>query len=176
MLDAGPDTIDSLTLISRNHGLFLNMSEIFKIVLTSSFTIVGGVIIFVMGQIISKFLIEPIHEQRKTIGEIADSLIFYANVYGNPGLGPKEKMDEAYQRLRELATLLQSKTHLIPFYSFFSSCGMVQKPSDIQEASSQLIGLSNSVYQPPDDPVGTALSNAGRADKIKRLLNLGLVD
>lgn len=56
------------------------MSEIYKIVLTSSLTILGGVITFVAGQIVIKFLIEPIHNYMKLVSEIADTLILYANV------------------------------------------------------------------------------------------------
>src|SRR5687768_13838110 len=55
------------------------MSEELKIILTSSFTILGGIIIFVVGQVVAKFIIEPLYEQSKLIGEIANSLIYYAN-------------------------------------------------------------------------------------------------
>ncbi|MFN6188908.1 MAG: hypothetical protein ACK460_22975, partial [Microcystis sp.] len=71
------------------------MSELFKIILTSSLTVIGGIIVLVVGQIITKFFIEPIHEQAKAIGEIAYSLTMYSNVYGNPGILKREKMDEA---------------------------------------------------------------------------------
>jgi hypothetical protein len=56
------------------------MSELFKIILTSSLTIFGGILVFVIGQVVVKFIIEPLHEQAKLIGEIANSLIFFANV------------------------------------------------------------------------------------------------
>lgn len=60
------------------------MSELFKIILTSSLTILGGILVFVIGQVVVKFILEPLHEQAKLIGEIANSLIFFANV--GPGL------------------------------------------------------------------------------------------
>lgn len=144
------------------------MSEIFKIFLTSALTIVGGVIVYALSQIILKFIIEPIHGQKKIIGEIADALIFYGNIYCNPGIGPKEKIDEASEKLRQLATLLQSRTHLIPCYGFFEKIRIVNKTSAIKEASRNLIGLSNSVYKPP---VG-GWSPLEYAREIKKLLNL----
>ena len=52
------------------------MSEALKI----AFTALGAVIVFVIGEIVVKFLIEPIQEQKKLIGEIAGSIIFYSNV------------------------------------------------------------------------------------------------
>jgi hypothetical protein len=60
------------------------MSEIYKIILTSSLTVFGGVLTFVAGQVVIKFLIEPIHNYMKLVSEIADTLILYANV--GPGL------------------------------------------------------------------------------------------
>ena len=46
------------------------MGDLEKILLTSASTILGGVIVFVIGQLVSKFLIEPIHELRKAVGEV----------------------------------------------------------------------------------------------------------
>ena len=147
------------------------MSELEKIFLTSALTIFGSITVYVIGQIISKFVIEPIHEQKKLIGEIADSLIFYAYVYANPGLAERNLMDEASNKFRQQATLLQSKTHLIPLYSFFSCLGVVVNRSNIEKAASNLIGLSNSVYRVSsiDDIAGR---NLDRADEIKTLLRL----
>lgn len=44
------------------------MDDLTKILLTSSLTVLGGVLVFVTGQLIVKFLIEPIHELKKIIG------------------------------------------------------------------------------------------------------------
>ena len=60
------------------------MSELMKIVLTSAFTVFGGILVIVFGQVATKFFVEPIHEQSRAISEIIDSLIFYANLYINP--------------------------------------------------------------------------------------------
>lgn len=121
------------------------MTEIFKIILTSCLTILGGVIVYTLGQIISKFIIEPIHEQKKIISEINDTLIFYANkfyIY-------KEKNEEAEEivnKIRSLSTKLKSKTKLIPYYHCLEKYNFVLKNKSINDACSALIGLSNSVY------------------------------
>ena len=52
-----------------------------------------AVVVFVAGQFVVKFVIEPVHEQSKVIGEIAYALVFYANIYSSPGQGLKEEMD-----------------------------------------------------------------------------------
>lgn len=145
------------------------MSDIFKIVLTSSFTIVGGVIIYIFGQIFSKFFIDPMAEQRKTIGEIADALIYYANIYSNPSSNNSERRNTAHLKLRELATLLRSKTHLIPKYKFFEKWGLVIKVESIREASNNLIGLSNSVVM-----LSTGSENYELSKNIKVHLKISL--
>ncbi len=149
------------------------MSEPYQIILTSSLTIIGGIIIYVGGQIISKFFIEPIHEQKKIIGEIDDALGFYAHIYCNPGIPPKEKIDEASNRFRQLATLLRSKAYLIPWYNLFAKIRIVLKSDSIKDASGELIGLSNSMHRESIEGLGSlGILNSDRADKIRKLLKL----
>src|SRR2546427_7979563 len=56
------------------------MSELLTFVLT----VMGGVSVLVIGQIIVRFFIEPVHELRKTIGDVGDVLIYYAHLYMRP--------------------------------------------------------------------------------------------
>jgi hypothetical protein len=145
------------------------MSELLKITLTA----VGGVTVFVIGQLVAKFLIELIHEQRKLIGEIAATIIFYSNVgagveqhyfdqikaidksedpqkeilierYKNILTSHWARSDEAATTLRRQATELLGKTHAIPFYGLLSRLRQVLKLENITAASSELIGMSNS--------------------------------
>lgn len=143
------------------------MSQLTQIIFTSALTVLGGVLIYVIGQIISKFFIERIYNQADIISEINDSLIFFANIYSNPGFSAKDKANEASKRLRQLATLLRSKTYMIPWYGFFEKIKIVPKLSDINEASGNLIGLSNSLYRESDRP-----ANNRRVDEIRKSLKL----
>jgi len=150
------------------------MSELFKIILTSSLTVFSGISVFVAGQIIVKFLIEPFYDYRRLVGEIADSLILYANV--GPGLhdlylsqleeaeekveNPRrgiieerlkeiikndyKRIDESKQILRQQASRLMGTTNAIPMYSLWSVFRIVPSRKDIIKASTDLIGLSNS--------------------------------
>ncbi|RLI83991.1 hypothetical protein DRP07_02495 [Archaeoglobales archaeon] len=142
------------------------MSEEFKIVLTSALTILGGIFVYTTGQIISKFFIEPIHDQSRCIGDISDSLIFYANQFSNPGVGKPEKMDETQKVLRQRASQLTSKTHVINCYKLFELLGIVPKRSAVIEASRSLIKLSNSVHE------GDGAKNDELREKIENLLNI----
>ena len=129
------------------------MSEEFRIVLTACLTafgtVVSGAVIFVFGQLVGKFFIEPIHEQSKLIGEIANSLIIYADLYANPGTGRPEAMDEAATVFRQQASQLRVTSRSIPWYGLWVFLRFVPKRVNIIEASRNLIGLSNSIHQAP---------------------------
>ena len=142
------------------------MTELQKIILTSCFTIFGGVVVIVGGQIITKFFVEPIHDQFRLIGEIADSLIFYANLYMNPGSGKPEKMDEAAQKLRQQSSQLRARTYAIRWYELWEFVGLVLKRTDVMEASRNLMGLSQFVHQ------GDALENEERRWEIEKRLGI----
>jgi len=49
------------------------------------FTIFTGVSVYVIGQAFVKLIIEPVHNYKKVISDIAHALIEYAEVYSNPG-------------------------------------------------------------------------------------------
>ncbi len=136
-------------------------------ILTSVLTIFGGVLIFVTGQIFLKFFIEPVHQLRAYIGRITDSLIFYANVYGNPGSLSIEEAKKASDDLRKLASELMSKTAVIPCYGFWSFLRVVPRFSDIRDTHRNLIGLSNGVFN-----TGNSGDNAKCVEEIKAALSL----
>ncbi|MCX6705136.1 MAG: hypothetical protein NT162_02250 [Candidatus Woesebacteria bacterium] len=125
-----------------------------------------GFVVYVIGQVLTKFIIEPIQDQRRIIGEIADALIFYANKYRNlwgygtldlweseevkkekkeKYLTEKEKMDKISDTIRRLGSLLIAKTHMISFYKFWSILHIVKPMKNIITAKKALIGLSNQV-------------------------------
>jgi hypothetical protein len=143
------------------------MTELEKIILTSCLTIFGGVVVIVGGQIITKFFIEPIHDQFRLIGEIDDSLIFYANLLINPGSGKPEKMEEASQKLRQQSSQLRARTNAIRWYELWEFIGLVLKHTDVIKASRNLMALSQFVHH------GNALENEERLKEIKKRLKIG---
>ncbi len=149
------------------------MNEVYKIFLTSALTIIGGVIIYSLSQIISKFLIEPINKQAETIGDISDALVYYAREYSSPGRLRREMLDEAHDRLRKLASLLTARTYMIVWYSFFQKIGFVRDLKSVETASRKLIGLSNSVYGGVGD---NGIDNTNKANEIRQLLNIPTID
>ena len=94
------------------------MSDLEKILWTSASTILGGVIVFVTGQLLSKFLIEPIQELKKAIGEVRFNLAYYAPIIHTPISRDKERSDKAYDALMRNSCDLLTKADVIPFYRF----------------------------------------------------------
>ncbi|MFA6422301.1 MAG: hypothetical protein WCV92_02810 [Candidatus Buchananbacteria bacterium] len=139
--------------------------------MTIFLTIISGVLIFVIGQVIQKFIIEPIYQQKQVIGNIADSLIFYANIYSNPIKSKDKRYENASKKLRELSTQLTSKTYLIPFYNSLSKLKIVKNKNVIKEVHKKLLLLSNRLYTIDGIP-SPGLNNADEADKIALLLNI----
>ena len=131
------------------------MSEWIKIILTSTFTVLGGIIVFVFGQVASKLFIEQIHEQSKAISEIIDSLIFFAPLYSNPDNrnppAAEKERDEASKTLRRHASQLSSKTYAIVWYRLWEALRVVPKRSGVTASCKGLIGLSNNVFSGTSD-------------------------
>lgn len=142
------------------------MSELFKIFLTSAFTILGGILIFALTQLIQKFLLEPIHEQSKIIGEIFFGLVYYANRYANPGLGESKDRDVTSDAFRRYASHLQGTTNGIRCYNLLEKLGLVPQHKNVEEAVGNLIRISNSIHS------GNGRENHQDAENVKKLLTL----
>jgi hypothetical protein len=123
-------------------------------IVTAAFTAMFGVVVLVVGQVILKFLIEPIQEQRKTIGEIAYNLTFLANVGGKlsqtkiEGERISSSADplEATVTLRRLASQLRASLKTIPCYDKLAGIHCVPKRDAAMQASRELIGWSNEIW------------------------------
>jgi hypothetical protein len=109
---------------------------------------------FVITQSILKFVIEPIHEQRTVIREVANAIVVYANASIDDSwkehLEKTKGLDTAMERVAETQVVLRTlsgklRTTLlsIPLYKFFSRIRLVRGATDITEAFSELIGWSN---------------------------------
>lgn len=122
--------------------------------MTMFYTILTGVLIFVLGRIIEKVIIDPIKEHRSVIGEIYDGLIFHAGRISSPLKVTAEtteaeinRYNEASKDIRRLSMKLRVAIYNINwFYKFYSFFG-APKFNDISETCRTLIGLSNSLFQ-----------------------------
>jgi hypothetical protein len=150
------------------------VNETEKIVLTAASTILGGVLVYVIGQLISKFLIEPTHELKKLIGEIRFNLAYHAPVIHTPLARTHERSDRASEALLKSSCDLLAKVNAIPFYGLISriSPGFLPSKKSIREAAKQLRGLSTNVHQTGDQASISVKTTSKRVEKIEACLNL----
>lgn len=80
-------------------------------------TILAGVTVFVLGQIVLKWMIEPIQELRKLKGEILFHLANDHATIHNAKTVKKETALEVGRTLERLGASLLANQHLIPMYS-----------------------------------------------------------
>ena len=142
------------------------MDDATKIVVTASLTVSGGVIVLVLGQLLGKFVIDPLHEVKKVLGEIRFALLFHAQAIMTP-VGDHESEDKAGEVLRRLASELHSRVGAVPFYDIWSaiSKGFFPSKTSALDAAKRLMGLSNSMRQE-----GRSDKNAARVSRIEKLL------
>ncbi|MFZ2160808.1 MAG: hypothetical protein WAW02_01195 [Sideroxyarcus sp.] len=106
-------------------------------------TIVAGAGTFVLGQIVLKLLIDPVQSFKATVAEIANKLIFYANIYANPKPLGDEKQTAMSEDFRVLSSKLQSHMHQIPAYNISRCIFGLPSKKQVATASSKLIFLHN---------------------------------
>jgi len=130
-------------------------------------TMFNALLVYIIGQILSKFYIDPANELLKCIGEVENKLFFYADKISNPGVCKEDLIDEASKNIRALSSKLVSKTSLVRAYSSFKIIGYIPSKEDINVASSELIGLSNSLNDRE-----CSQENKGRVDIIHKKLGI----
>src|SRR2546427_7286581 len=123
------------------------MSELERIFLTSALTVAGGVFVLALGQLVVRFVVEPLHEQAKAIGEVVYVLIFYADLYANPGGVITPAHQAAVDALRKSASQLMATSHGVRAYWLWACLRMAPPFGHMLEATRSLIFLSNSVYR-----------------------------
>ena len=150
------------------------MSDLERILLTSALTILGGVVVLVIGQLLSKFLIEPIHELRKVVGEVRFSLAFHGPTILTPISRTPERSDKACDALMKCSSELLVRSEVIPSYSFVSwvSCRFVPEKRRVADAAKCLRGLTTYLHETEDKANAHLDEIESRIQRIER--NLGL--
>ncbi len=109
-------------------------------------TISAGVLVFVVGQIFLKWMIEPIQELRKIKAEIHFYLYNDYSIIHNAHTLDKEEVLSSCKNLKRLGAKLLSSQQLIPRYKTTLKVFGLPKREDIILASKRLSLLSNSVF------------------------------
>lgn len=150
------------------------MSSIANSIITAGITILGGVSVYVTGQLLSKLFIDPVNELRKVIGEVRFNLAFHAPDIHTPIGRTKERSDRARDALMKSSCDLLAKLQAILLYDRLSqmSRGLLPSRQSIETAAIDLRGLSTYVHE-TGDKANTALDViVKRVERIETLLGL----
>ena len=147
------------------------MSDLEKILWTSASTIFGGVILFVIGQLLSKFLIEPIQELKKAIGEVRFNLAYHRTIIHTPISRDKEGSDKAYDAIMRNSCDLLTKADAIPFYRFLP-CQFVLPIKNIDRAAIDLRALTTYLHETGEKASSHIEEINQRVKSIERQLQL----
>ena len=132
--------------------------------LTAGLTIIGGIIIFIIGESINQFMIKPVVSLKEEIGRVAYCLVYYADIYANPNIKNDTLIREASKELRARASELSAKSNAVSKIVLRLIC--LPKEEDMRRASSNLLFLSNSLF------TGEPKENVDRRKRIEELLEI----
>ena len=126
------------------------------------YIILAGVIIYVAGQIIVKLVIDPVQELKRVIADIAFKLIYYSHVYriapsvDEDASGEEEqrrvdpeKLEQAADEYRKLASMLNAGYRLVPFYAIAKLLFFLPREADLIEARNELLEMSDEIFAAP---------------------------
>jgi hypothetical protein len=118
--------------------------ELARIVLTACLTLAGGVVLLVVAQIFTRFVVDPLLDFRRVLGEVSYTLILNAQFLFNANTtATNPKFQQATEQCRVLASRLHAFSAAVPLYGFLSRIRLVPCLGYVYDAAKMLIGLSN---------------------------------
>jgi hypothetical protein len=134
----------------------------------------GGLAVYVAGQILSKFAIEPLYELRKAFGEVRFNLAFHAPTIHTPIGRSRESSDVARDALLKNSCDLIARLQAVPFYTVAHhiSFGALPSRKAVESAAVQLRGLSTYVHEEGEKANSSLDVIRKRVAKIECLLHL----
>lgn len=126
-----------------------------QITLTTAATLIGGVLLFVVGEMIRTLVINPLQTYREHVQLILDRLFFYANFYTRTF---DNKLTESEQiaiseytgHMRSAASQLNAKYELIGCKLLLIKSRIIPSADQIEVAYKNLIFLSNTILRKKD--------------------------
>lgn len=163
----------------------MSSSDMVRLEITTFFTVFGGLVVFAGGQLLLKFVLEPILVLRGVIGEVEAALTMYAPTYSAPPqVGPDGQLLphegplrlEARAKLLEVASKLSAAGQAIPWgYAWAVGRGLIPPREEIRRARRQLIVISG-LTSPVRGPGGNLALGPASAQQVREALRLPLED
>lgn len=126
------------------------MSDIENIVFTACLTLIGGVILLILSELIKITLIYPVHKTREQIQVVMSKVDFYSNRLTNffpakPSEFEENIINSIRNDLRESATELRARYTMVPLKRCIAMVRLLPSEDRIETASRSLIFLHNSI-------------------------------
>lgn len=150
------------------------MSDTEQIFFTAIATLTGGIILFVLGELLRVTIIIPIQKLKEQIQSALDRVDYHCNILTN--FFPEEPSPEQINNIREIkrdlrttATKLNSKYAVIPYKDFLAKLKIIPTSERIGVAYKGLIFLHNSIlYNDPGEIVTNRIDiNNTEIDRVK---------
>lgn len=156
-----------LTSLAQQTENVSSASDFQQAALTAFFTVVTGVLVYLIKTGIDEYWLSHLREYRKLKADIAFYLVKYANAYSNAEILDRETTKEVADALREQAARVSAFIETRPLI-----CWGVPQNERLKEASSSLIGLSNGTYATNKQVYDSVEFMDRQVQKIKKLLKL----
>lgn len=133
-------------------------------------TVISGVLVYLLGEILKEHWLEPYHQYKKLKGEIAFALVYYANYYSNPVL-LSQASDKEIDKRKSISDELRSlsgRLHATAETRAFIAVG-IPKREKLRKAARYLMGISNGLFTVNDAHFD---DNVKRAYYIRKMLKI----
>ena len=114
-------------------------------------TIVAGVTVFVLCQIILKWLVEPIQNLRESISAVVFHIVNDYSAIQGANIIDKDKALAVSDNLSRLGAKIISNAQLIPFYKRISKALQLPTHDDISFSAKRLLLISNNMFGKESD-------------------------
>jgi hypothetical protein len=128
-------------------------------------TVISGVVVFVVSQLIMEFLIKPHLEYKKLKNKILVAVTYYSDVLTNPYIIDKDNYESDVQNLTESKWMTAARE----MRKLGSEMAAYNKKHS-KDIHKNLIGLSNGVWQYKDSQEQLGMQNKKMIDEIKEWL------
>ncbi|MGH8446271.1 MAG: hypothetical protein ACREVL_13445 [Solimonas sp.] len=106
-------------------------------------TVVSGVLVFVLGQILLKMVIEPINKLKQTFATISHAYLIHIKAVYNPVEATDDEKKKAQDDFRLLSGQLCADIRLIPCYGLWRRIFFLPSDAKVYEAARSLIAVGN---------------------------------
>lgn len=147
-----------------------------EILLTSSLTVVSGVIVYIIGEVLQTIWLSPLQKYKDIKHDVAVTLTYYARDYSNV-VDVKDNNNCRFDVINEVSDKLRMASCELTGYIETLSWMKIGIPpkDDLKEAAEYLMGLSNSLTTPygcPEQAFDCNRANHDTADKIRTLMGM----